>query len=347
MKMKLIISLRIIILWFATLFYSQTIMSQKPGNEIGIQSVQHVIVNKGEKFNFNYINTHAYCACAGYDKQVNNSKKHQAFKISFENMQYKRLAFMLRHPVQIVASTGYVLRYRTFIKEMPDHLPTIEFAVYDQTRETKVESHNFPIEKREGWHQGEIRFKTRNLAHYARLLIYANPSEKPGEVYFDNIELEQYSTPHFFKPEEIPVCTIENFDMGSSNPIIAEMNPLSDRNYYKIDINFTWDEPSDSCKIIFEWYDSQRTVIGKEICILSSMKGVLPIWNGVEVSWKKLDDKKLHWISRGKRRFFNEDGKDGIIEYTTKKPVNAVFVRAIREGLFLGRIQNMAIVADY
>jgi len=37
----------------------------------------------------------------------------------------------------------------------------------------------------------------------------------------------------------------------------------------------------------------------------------------------------------------------GIIEYATKKTEDAVFVRIIKEDLFLGRIQKMSIVADY
>jgi len=308
---------------------------------------QHFVVNNGDIFQFTFHNTKARSKYASFDKKVKEKGSFQSLKVSFEEMKSKSQMFWLRHPIMIKPYTEYVFRYKSLVNNTPQNMPELELAVYDQTRETQVESHTFRIEAGKGWQQGEVRFKTANQARFARLKIIANPSENPGEVYFNAMELQQISEAEAFIPDQIQIFSIQNYSLSGDYILNKDKIKLPARDYYAISAAIRWNDPKDECLLIFEWLDSSLNKIGQEVCNFSPMKGVLPSWNGVEINWEKMDDTGMDWISREKERFYNEDGKEGTIKYKTYKPKQAKYIRVIKKGSFEGILDNLLITGEY
>jgi len=217
---------------------------------------QHFAVNKGDIFQFTFHNTKARSKNASFDKKIKEKGRFQSLKISFDEMKSKSQMFWLRHPIMIKPYTEYVFRYRTLVNNTPQNMPELELAVYDQTRETQVESHTFQVEAGKGWQQGEVRFKTANQAHFARLKIISNPSENPGEVYFNAMELHQISEAEAFMPEQIQIFSIQDYSLSGDNALIKDEMKLPERDYYAFSAALTWNDPKDECLLIFEWLDN-------------------------------------------------------------------------------------------
>jgi hypothetical protein len=322
--------LTVILILFSSMIIAQTL--EKDSTDIYLQ---HVIIAKGDKFLFDYHNTSPRHEIASYD----NSKE-KPLKVSFNKLDYNVQAFWLRHPILIRPYTEYVFKYKVLVKKKPESLPVIEFAVFDDSRETQVESYICSLKNIGEWQEGAIRFITANQARFARIRIEAKKSDSPGDVYFKAMELEQLSESLAFKPKPISIIAIENYNFLNKKEIIAEKKMLPSKEYYSISSNISWHDFIGDCNLVIEWLDESLESVGKEVCLISNMNGLLAKWDGIELQWKKQDATYMGWISRQKDKFFNEDGNSGDFTYKTFKPLEAKFLKVYHEkNTFSGKIK--------
>ncbi len=296
------------------------------------RDVRHTLINKGDVFVFERRNTNTRNQFSSFERSPEGAER-ELFRISYPFSESSLFFFWLRHPLTIRPYTKYVLRLNARVDQLRGKGHYVEIAVFDETRETEVETHRISMNAiTRGWKSEELVFTTGGKARFARLRIRSHPGGS-GEGVFSDMLLEQISEPFALMPEPVVVAELNNKKIQREEMLLLTADLPADRNYYAISIDLGWKRFRGSTTIAFEWYSDQHatTPLVSEICEIRNIEGIQPEWDGVSVQWWKQENGPVDFISRKKDKLFNTGtkGGSGQVTYRVDRPGAAGVLRVV------------------
>lgn len=319
------------------------------------QYIQHRVMKKGQQFFFTNDNMTKRNNLAQFDN-TQTSGDYPSFKIDYTEKKQENIFFRSRHPLAIQPYTQYELNCKFRAADVKGQGPVLELVGYDETRETLVESHPLPISGNQGeWKELVLPFTTLNKARFARLVIKAPPGSA-GNVLIGDIVLKQVSEPLALKPTPAKIIEKAGWKSSAASFASAPAALKADKSYYAISLRMKWEQFSGRIPVKLEWLaDKDGPVIASDQFPISSVEGIQPQWNGVQVDWKREGTGNVDFVSRGLEKFFNGSNKAGgsaQVVFKADKPAGANFVQVIIDkpaapltGSF--EMESLAVDAEY
>ena len=299
--------------------------------------VQHMVVTKGGKFLCIKNNMRISNEIGAFENDI-KSGDYPSFRLSYDETNFSRRIFWSLHPITILPYTEYVVRFLARTERLKGNGPSVELAIFDETRDTERESYKYTIQSRNntGWSEHEFRIQTKNKARFVRLMINAEAGGS-CKMWISEVFLEQASDPMALQSDPVNVLTISNLDMtrgGVKNTgEITKLPP--DRNYFAMMLDLEWKKFQGTAGFTVSWLGSENVenILSQDHCVITDMKGIQPQWNGIGVRWWKNDQKFKEKVSWKSDKLFNSgaDVGSGEIIYRTDQPEGAKFVRVVMD----------------
>lgn len=282
---------------------------------------QHQVLNKGDQFLFINENTQKRANLGEFDNK-DKTGEHPSFKMFYPEKKQEIFFFRLRHPLVIQPYTSYELRFKYKASDISGEGPYLEFATYDDTRETLVASHTSTItENNSGWTEKVLKIETKNKVRFARLLIKSHAGGS-GRVLVNDVVLKQLS-----EAQALKLSPVKIYELGKKD----KLSLPADRNYYLLSAVFNWDNFEGDVRIKLEWFTGKedKTPMATDEFLASNMQGVLPQWNGLQMDWKRNASDNLQFLSRKlEKRFNQQPGQNsGSFQFNFDKPPGAGFLK--------------------
>lgn len=297
------------------------------GPEQSDSYIQHKVIKKGDVFVFNNQNTNKRVDIAQFDNTTKTGN-FPSFKMTYPARKQEFFFFRLRHPIAIEPYTEYELSFSYQASDIQGQGPYLEIAVYDETRETLVESHKAVITGNQSeWKQQVFKFTTKNKGRFARLLMKSS-SGGSGNVLVNDISLKQLSDPQATRPKEIKIWEKTGLDIAKGMFASPVAKLPVDKIYYSFTLNMKWENFLGSVPLKIEWLTDEKVIVTDRIEI-SALEGLQPKWNGVQSDWKREQGNSVDLVSRQKESIFNADAKGGtgVMVFKLDRPQDATSMR--------------------
>ncbi|MET0394647.1 MAG: hypothetical protein ABW019_15995 [Chitinophagaceae bacterium] len=317
--------------------------------------IQHRVMKKGQQFFFTSQNTTKRNALAQFEAN-DRSGEYPSFKLVYPAKKQEIIFFRSRHPLAIQPYTDYELSFTFKGQEGAGEGTVLELVVYDETRETQVESHPVTIPAGQpAWKEQTFSFTTLNKARFARLVIKSKPGAD-GDLLIGNIVLKQVSEPKAQQPAPVKIIGKTGWKLSAAAAFTSAPAELkTEKSYYAINFGMKWENFSGTIPVSVEWLTDKEgsRVIAVDKFEISSIDGLQPQWNGAQVEWKREARTSLDFMSLQLEKFFNQSKNGGAahVVFRADKPEQARFVRIVTgenkevKGLF--EMQSMSIDAEY
>lgn len=129
------------------------------------------------------------------------------------------------------------------------------------------------------WGRESVEFTTSPLTRNLRLALRMTKGG-PAHFWLDQVWFEQISDPAALAPVSVPVVS------GLTPGPQAEVFPIpAERRALTLSAAVQWSAWAGQCEVQFEWLDGKANPVGSHTCRITSMKGVLPQWDGITADW--------------------------------------------------------------